>query len=53
MYRDEADILGDRVAIMKAGNVKTSGSSLFLKKRLVNVVHYPLMVPLVMVLGII
>lgn len=31
--RDEADILGDRIAIMKSGRVKTSGSSLFLKKR--------------------
>ncbi|XP_019861797.1 PREDICTED: ATP-binding cassette sub-family A member 3-like [Amphimedon queenslandica] len=32
-FMDEADILGDRIAIMKSGRVKTSGSSLFLKKR--------------------
>lgn len=35
-YRDEADVLGDRIAIMKSGYVKTSGSSFFLKKRSVN-----------------
>lgn len=32
-YMDEADILGDRIAIMTAGEVETTGSSLFLKKR--------------------
>jgi ATP-binding cassette subfamily A (ABC1) protein 3 len=31
-FMDEADILGDRIAIMKSGRVKTSGSSFFLKK---------------------
>ncbi len=30
---DEADILGDRVAIMAAGTVKCCGSPLFLKNR--------------------
>ncbi len=30
---DEADILGDRIAIMAAGKVKCCGSSLFLKNR--------------------
>jgi ATP-binding cassette subfamily A (ABC1) protein 3 len=30
---DEADILGDRIAIMAEGKVKCCGSSLFLKKR--------------------
>lgn len=30
---DEADILGDRIAIMAAGTVKCCGSSLFLKNR--------------------
>jgi ABC-type multidrug transport system ATPase subunit len=32
-FMDEADILGDRIAIMKSGRVKTSGSSFFLKKQ--------------------
>lgn len=32
-YMDEADILGDRIAIMAEGKVKCCGSSLFLKKR--------------------
>jgi ABC-type multidrug transport system ATPase subunit len=32
-YMDEADILGDRIAIMAAGTVKCCGSSLFLKNR--------------------
>jgi ATP-binding cassette subfamily A (ABC1) protein 3 len=30
---DEADILGDRIAIMAEGDVQCSGSSLFLKNR--------------------
>ena len=30
---DEADILGDRIAIMAQGQIKCLGSSLFLKKR--------------------
>jgi ABC-type proline/glycine betaine transport system ATPase subunit len=29
---DEADVLGDRIAIMSQGVVKCCGSSLFLKK---------------------
>jgi ATP-binding cassette subfamily A (ABC1) protein 3 len=32
-YMDEADILGDRIAIMAEGDVQCTGSSLFLKKR--------------------
>lgn len=32
-YMDEADILGDRIAIMSEGDVQCTGSSLFLKKR--------------------
>lgn len=32
-YMDEADILGDRIAIMAEGQVVCTGSSLFLKKR--------------------
>jgi len=32
-YMDEADILGDRIAIMSEGQVQCTGSSLFLKKR--------------------
>jgi ATP-binding cassette subfamily A (ABC1) protein 3 len=32
-YMDEADILGDRIAIMTAGEVECTGSSLFLKQR--------------------
>jgi ATP-binding cassette subfamily A (ABC1) protein 3 len=32
-YMDEADILGDRIAIMAEGRVQCMGSSLFLKKR--------------------
>ena len=31
-FMDEADILGDRIAIMADGVVKCSGSSMFLKK---------------------
>ena len=30
-YMDEADILGDRIAIMTEGEVECTGSSLFLK----------------------
>ena len=33
LCRDEADILGDRIAIMAEGKLLTSGSSLFLKSR--------------------
>ena len=34
MYpRNEADLLGDRIAIMAEGNLTCSGSSLFLKSR--------------------
>jgi ATP-binding cassette subfamily A (ABC1) protein 3 len=32
-YMDEADILGDRIAIMSDGRVKCNGTSLFLKAR--------------------
>ena len=32
-FMDEADILGDRIAIMAEGNIKCSGSSLFLKNK--------------------
>lgn len=32
-FLDEADILGDRIAIMSDGELKTVGSSFFLKKR--------------------
>ncbi|CAO1389036.1 unnamed protein product [Diamesa tonsa] len=32
-FMDEADILGDRIAIMAEGELKTVGSSFFLKKR--------------------
>jgi len=32
-YMDEADVLGDRIGIMKNGKLVTLGSSLFLKKR--------------------
>ena len=32
-HRDEADLLGDRIAIMAEGKLRCSGSSLFLKKR--------------------
>jgi ATP-binding cassette subfamily A (ABC1) protein 3 len=32
-YMDEADILGDRIAIMAEGRVQCTGSSLFLKNR--------------------
>ena len=31
--RDEADLLGDRIAIMAEGRLMCSGSSLFLKSR--------------------
>ena len=33
LCRDEADLLGDRIAIMVDGCLKVSGSSLFLKSR--------------------
>lgn len=32
-YMDEADVLGDRIGIMSAGQMSCLGSSLFLKKR--------------------
>jgi ATP-binding cassette subfamily A (ABC1) protein 3 len=32
-YMEEADILGDRIAIMGDGKVKCLGSSMFLKER--------------------
>lgn len=32
-YMDEADILGDRIAIMTEGHLRTVGSSFFLKKK--------------------
>ncbi|CAO1386925.1 unnamed protein product [Diamesa serratosioi] len=32
-FMDEADVLGDRIAIMAEGELKTVGSSFFLKKR--------------------
>jgi ATP-binding cassette subfamily A (ABC1) protein 3 len=32
-YMDEADILGDRVAVLSHGSLKVSGSPLFLKRR--------------------
>jgi ATP-binding cassette, subfamily A (ABC1), member 3 len=32
-YMDEADVLGDRIAIMAKGEMMCLGSSLFLKKR--------------------
>jgi ABC-type multidrug transport system ATPase subunit len=32
-FMDEADILGDRIAIMAEGDVQCCGSSLFLKNR--------------------
>ncbi len=35
IYRDEADLLGDRIAIMAEGKLRCSGSSLFLKSRCV------------------
>ena len=34
--RDEADLLGDRIAIMAEGKLKCSGSSFFLKNRFVS-----------------
>ncbi len=34
-FMDEADLLGDRIAIMADGKLKCSGSSLFLKSRYV------------------
>ena len=33
VIRDEADLLGDRIAIMAEGRLRCSGSSLFLKSR--------------------
>ena len=38
-FMDEADYLGDRIAIMAAGKLVCSGSSLFLKKRYGNTGH--------------
>ncbi len=35
-FMDEADLLGDRIAIMADGRLKCSGSSLFLKSRCIN-----------------
>lgn len=35
-YMDEADALGDRIAIMSKGYLNTCGSSLFLKKKYAN-----------------
>lgn len=32
-FMDEADLLGDRIAIMAGGEVQCSGSSFFLKKK--------------------
>jgi ABC-type multidrug transport system ATPase subunit len=32
-YMDEADVLGDRIAIMSQGQIKCVGSSLFLKNK--------------------
>lgn len=32
-YMDEADVLGDRIAIMAHGQIKCCGSSLFLKNK--------------------
>lgn len=32
-YMDEADIIGDRIAIMSSGKLKCAGSSIFLKNR--------------------
>lgn len=32
-YMDEADTLGDRIAIMVKGTLQCCGSSIFLKKR--------------------
>jgi len=32
-YMDEADELGDRIAVMSKGKLKTCGTSLFLKKK--------------------
>ncbi len=32
-HRDEADLLGDRIAIMAEGKLCCSGSPLFLKRR--------------------
>ena len=34
LFRDEADFLGDRIAIMAEGQLRCCGSSLFLKSRL-------------------
>ena len=33
IYRDEADLLGDRIVIMADGQLRCSGSSLFLKNK--------------------
>ena len=33
-FMDEADILGDRIAIISQGQLKCCGSSLFLKQKL-------------------
>ena len=32
-YMDEADFLGDRIAVMTGGEIQTCGSSMFLKNR--------------------
>ncbi len=32
-FMDEADLLGDRIAIMAEGQLRTAGSSMFLKTR--------------------
>lgn len=32
-YMEEADVLGDRIAIMANGEIQCCGSSLFLKKK--------------------
>ena len=39
IYRDEADLLGDRIAIMAEGQLRCSGSSLFLKSRYSYTLH--------------
>ena len=33
-YMDEADIIGDRIAIMAGGSLKCAGSSIFLKNNI-------------------
>ena len=44
-FMDEADHLGDRIAIMSDGEVQCCGTSLFLKKKYgdcLEIVDYPL-----------